>query len=97
MIQLFNIKPERVTVVGYTKLIPSEVIDVKFGRSNYQFMQSISLSINNEQDETSLPRSVNKPSLIEFKCGRSIIYSFILFRYLIILLIKKRRMHYYLM
>ena len=76
VIQSFNIKLERVTVVGYTKLIPSEMIDVKFGRSNYQFMQSISLSIFNEQDESSLPRSVNKPSSIEFKCGRSINHSY---------------------
>ena len=37
---------------------------------------SISLSIDNEQDESShLPWSVLLPSLIEFKCGRSIIHS----------------------
>ena len=48
---------------------------------------SISLSINNEQDESSLPSSANSPSLMEFKCGRSIHYSFKSFKYLILLLI----------
>ena len=38
MIQSFNIKLERVTERGYTKLPPSEVIDVRFGRSKNQFI-----------------------------------------------------------
>ena len=38
---------------------------------------SISLSIFNEQDESFLPRSAHSPSLMEFKFGRSINYSFI--------------------
>ena len=37
-IQLFNIKLERVTERGYWKLPPSEVMDVRFGRSIYQFI-----------------------------------------------------------
>ena len=38
-IQLFNIKLERVTLRGYSKLPPSEVMDVKLGRSKNQFIQ----------------------------------------------------------
>ena len=38
MIQSFNIKLERVTERGYRKLYPSEVIDVRLGRSKYQFI-----------------------------------------------------------
>ena len=34
---------------------------------------SISLSISNEQDESSHPPSAAYPRLIDFKCGRSII------------------------
>ena len=45
---------------------------------------SISLSISNEQHESSLPVSAPSPSLIEFKCGRSINYSFKSFKYLIL-------------
>ena len=37
MIQSFNIKLERVTERGYTKLHPSEVSDVRLGRSIHQF------------------------------------------------------------
>ena len=58
--------------------------------------KSLSLSIFNEQDESSLPPSAHLPSLIEFKCGRSIIYSFISFKYLISLLTKNTGMHYHL-
>ena len=76
MIQSFNIKLERVTIRGSLKLHPSEVMDVRLGRSKNQFIQSISLSIFNEQDSLSfLPQSAAIPSLIEFKCGRSIIHS----------------------
>ena len=50
MIQLFNIKLERVTERGFLKLYPSEVMDIRFGRSKNQFIQSILLSINNEHD-----------------------------------------------
>ena len=50
MIQSFNIKLERVTIRGYSKLSPSEVMDVRLGRSKNQFIHSISLSIINEQD-----------------------------------------------
>ena len=53
---------------------------------------SISLSINNEQDESSLPPSAKAPSLMEFKCGRSSIHSFKSFKYLILLLIKIKQM-----
>ena len=53
---------------------------------------SISLSIINEQDISFLPVSAYSPSLIEFKCGRSIIHSFKSFKYLISLLIKNYRM-----
>ena len=54
---IFNhdIKLERVTERGHLKLYPSEVIDVSLGRSKNQFIHSISPSINNELDETSLP------------------------------------------
>ena len=38
MIQLFNIKLERVTDEGNLKLPPSEVIDVRLGRSNCEFI-----------------------------------------------------------
>ena len=53
MIQSFNIKLERVTLRGLMKLLLSEVIDVRLGRSKNQFIIIISLSINNEQDEPS--------------------------------------------
>ena len=39
MIQLFNIKLERVTLRGFWKLYPSEVIDVRLGRSKNQIIQ----------------------------------------------------------
>ena len=37
-IQSFNIKLERVTERGYLKLNPSEVMDVRLGRSKNQFI-----------------------------------------------------------
>ena len=37
-IQSFNIKLERVIERGYSKLYPSEVIDVRLGRSKNQFI-----------------------------------------------------------
>ena len=88
MIQSSNIKLERVTLRGYSKLRPFEVIDVRLGRSKNQFIHRISLSIFNEQSSSS-PSSALLPSLMEFKCGRSIIYSFKSFKYLIYLLIMK--------
>ena len=96
IIQSFNIKLERVTERGRLKLPPSEVMDDRLGRSINQFIHSISLSINNEQDSSSLPQSASLPSLMEIKCGRSIKYSFKSFKYLISLLIRKSRMLYYL-
>ena len=51
IIQLFNIKLERITLRGYWKLSPFEVMDVRLGRSKNQFIQSISLSIINELHE----------------------------------------------
>ena len=57
---------------------------------------SILLSIFNEQDESSLPLNAPKPSLIEFKCGRSINYSFKSFKYLISQSIKNVQMYYFL-
>ena len=76
------------------KLFPSEVMDVRLGRSKNQFIQSILLSIFNEQDKTrGLPLSAYSPSLIEFKYGRSINYSFKSFKYLISLLIRNIGMH----
>ena len=76
MIQSFNIKLERVTERGYSKLHQSELIDVRLGRSIINSFISISLSITNEQDELPLPTSALSPSLIDFNCGRSIYYSF---------------------
>ena len=38
MIQLFNIKLERVTERGYPKLYPLEVNDARLGRSKNQFI-----------------------------------------------------------
>ena len=38
MIQSFNIKLERVTERGCWKLFPSEVMDVRLGRSKNQFI-----------------------------------------------------------
>ena len=55
--QSFNIKLERVTLRGHMKLplklFPPEVIDVSLGRSVHQFIQTIILSIFNEQDSSS--------------------------------------------
>ena len=67
-------------------------MDVRLGRSKINSFISILLCIINEQDELSLPLSALLPRLIEFKCGRSINYSFISFKYLISLLIKNYRM-----
>ena len=55
---------------------------------------SILLSIFNEQDESYLPASALLPSLMEFKCGRSIIHSFKSFKYLISLLIRNQQMQH---
>ena len=57
MIQSFNIKLERVTERGCLKLHPhpSEVMDVRLGRSKNQYIQSISLSIINEQSSSYIP------------------------------------------
>ena len=97
IIQSFNIKLERITLRGYWKLSPFEVMDVRLGRSKNQFIQSISLSIFNEQDSLSfLPQSAAIPSLIEFKCGRSINYLFKSFKYLILLLIRNYKMLHHL-
>ena len=74
-IQSFNIKLERVTEQGYLKLFPSEVMNVRLGRSIIQFFHSISLSIINEQSLSSFPCSVHSPSWMEFKFGRPIKYS----------------------
>ena len=72
-------------------------MDVRLGRSIINSFISISLSIFNEQDESSsLPASAPSPNLIEFKFGRSIKYSFKSFKYLISLLIMKSRMHHHL-
>ena len=71
-------------------------MDVKLGRSKNQFIQIILPSIHNEQEASYLPESAHKPSLMDFKCGRSIIHSFKSFKYLISLLIKKSRMLYHL-
>ena len=51
-IQSFNIKLERVTKRGSSKLDPLEVMDVRLGRSIINSFISISLSITNEQDES---------------------------------------------
>ena len=76
MIQSFNIKLERITERGSLKLPPSEVMDVRLGRSIINSFISISLSIFNELDGTrGLPLSAHQPSLMDFKCGRSIIHS----------------------
>ena len=97
-IQSFNIKLERITERGEKKLIPFEVMDVRLGRSIINSFISISLSIFNEQDESSsLPASAPSPNLIEFKFGRSIKYSFKSFKYLISLLIWNIGMLYNLM
>ena len=95
MIQSFNIKLERVIKRGYSKLYFIEVSDVRLGRSKNQFIQSISPSICNEQESLSLPSSANSPSLMDFKCGRSIIHLFKSIKYLILLLIKIVQMHYF--
>ena len=93
MIQSFNIKLERITDRGCSKLFPIEVMNDRFGRSKNQFIQSISLSIFNEQSLSSLPASAYSPSLIEFKCGRSI-HSFNSIIYLISLLIGNNEILY---
>ena len=78
------------------KLSPSEVMNVRLGRSIINSFISISPSIFNEQDESSFPLSAPNPSMIEFKCGRSIKYSFKSFKYLISLLIMNDKMLDYL-
>ena len=88
MIQSFNIKLERVTLRGLLKLSPPEVIDSRLGRSINQFIHKISLSINKKQDKSSLPLNTPQPSLMDFKCGRSICHSFKSFKYLTSLLIR---------
>ena len=93
MIQSFDILLERVMLRGCLRLFPLEMIDVRFGRSKNQFIQSISLSISNEQSSSSFPSSAHEPSLMEFKCGRSIIHSFNLFKYLISQLIRNDEIH----
>ena len=94
MIQSFNIKLERVTEREYSKLSPSEVIDVRLGRSIINSFIPILLFIVNEQESSSLlPASAFSPSLMEFKCGRSIIHLFKSFKYLISLLMKNDKMH----
>ena len=76
MIQLFNIKLERVIERGLLKLLPLEMSEVRLGRSIINSFLSILLSIFNELDESSiLPKSAYLPSLMEFKYGRSIKYS----------------------
>ena len=95
MIQSFNIKLERVTIRGSSKLHSTEVMDVRLGRSKNQFIQSISLSIFNEQSSSSLPQSAPNPSLMEFKCGRSTILLFDSLKYLISLLIGNIGIHIY--
>ena len=77
IIQSFNIKLERFTERGLKKLHPSEVMAVRLGRSKNQFIHNMLLSINNELDELSIPKSAFSPSLKEFKCGRSIISSYV--------------------
>ena len=94
-IQLFNIKLERVIERVWLKLFPFEVNDVKLVRSKNQFIHRISLSIFNEQSSSS-PSSALLPSLMDFKCGRSIIHSFKSFKYLISLLIRNQQMLYHL-
>ena len=97
IIQSFNIILIRVTLRGFLKLFPYpfEVMDVSLGRSKNQFIHSLLLSIINEQDELLyLPASAPLPSLIKFKCGRSIIHSFKSFKYLISLLIRNHGMHH---
>ena len=50
MIQLLNIKLERVTERGYLKLHPPEVMDVRLGRSIYliySYLYYFPLSMNN--------------------------------------------------
>ena len=95
MIRSFNIKPERVTERGLKKLHPLEVMDVRLGRSIINSFISISLSINNEQEISHLPASASLPSLIEFKCGRSISYQYS-FKYLISLLRRNIEMNHFL-
>ena len=77
----FKIILDRVTERGCKKLSPTEVMVLRLGRSTYQFFQSVLLSIFNEQIYSS-PLSASRRSLIEFKLGRSINYSFISVKYL---------------
>ena len=55
IIQSFNIKLERVTERGCSKLFPIEVMDDRLGRSIINSFISISLSIISEQDKSYLP------------------------------------------
>ena len=54
------------------------MIDVRLGRSEYQTISSRLLSIVNEHELWFLPQSANKPSLIDFKLGRSISNQYII-------------------
>ena len=56
--QSFNIKLERIIERGYWKLLPSEVMNVRFERSKNQFIHFLIPFIINVQESFSyLPRS----------------------------------------
>ena len=71
-------------------------MDVRLGRSIiFNPFKLILLFINNEHISLLYPASAPQPRLIEFKCGRSIIYSFKSFKYLISLLMMNLQMQHH--
>ena len=98
IIQLFNIKLERVTERGYTKLSPNkvEVMDVRFGRSKNQFIH-INITFHYQWTRwiiwSSLKCTTTKFDRIQMWKIYSLFKSF---KYLILLLIRNAQMHYHL-
>ena len=85
---------------GYSKLFPLDVMDVRFERSTSHHFEAISslLCIINEHNLSSLPLSEPRPSAMDCNDGRSIeIITYDFIQYFRLLLIRKQKMHNYLM
>ena len=67
---------EKVTERGQLKLPPMETKRDNLGRSIYQFIQKVWPFIINSEVGSFLSQSASRPSLIDFKLGRSINYSY---------------------
>ena len=76
MIQSFNIKLERVTERGYSKLHPSEVIDVRLGRSENQFIH-INITFHYQRTRFIISSKKRRPTKFDGFQMWKIYYSFI--------------------